>query len=73
MAIDVIGVMLDKSAESPTEIEGYHVNSTSDIAEWLEFKVYPETPARLWLGSDVVHCYKFESKAQYESLKLEDE
>ena len=73
MAIDVIGTIYDKDFDAPNALPGYHVNSTHDIPEWSDFKVDPETPIRVWLGTDAVHCYKFDSKEHYESQKLEVE
>ena len=73
MAIDVIGTMYDKDFDAPNALPGYHVNSTEDVPEWSAFKITPNTPTRMWLGSDVVYCYKFDSKEQYETFSEGDE
>ena len=70
MAIDFIGTMYDMSDfDAPAALPGYHVNASDDIPEWSAFKVAPVTPARIFMGVDVVHCYKFDSKAQFEELR----
>ena len=69
MAIDVIGTMYDLSDfDAPNALAGYHVNSSEDVPEWIDYKVEPVTPVRVFMGVDVVHCYKFDSKAQFKSL-----
>lgn len=74
MAIDVIGILYDNADPlNPVEKLGWHVNATEPISAWVEFKINPLTPSRNFFGVDVVHCYKFDSKAQYESMKLEDD
>lgn len=69
MVIDVIGLMYDLTdTENPVELGGYHVNSTEDVPEWAGYKVSPVTPACVFMGIDVVHCYKFANKQHFESL-----
>lgn len=69
MVIDIIGTMYNLSDfDAPNALVGYHVNSSEDIPEWLDYKVAPVTPARVFMGVDVVHCYKFDSKQHFESL-----
>jgi hypothetical protein len=73
MDIDVIGTMYDMSDfDAPAALQGYHVNTSEDVPQWSEFKVSPVTPARLFMGVDAVHCYKFESKSQFEALRGEE-
>ena len=69
MVIDIIGVMYDLSnPDAPEALTGYHVNSLEDVPEWIAFKVTPVTPARVFMGVGIAHCYKFHNKDHFESL-----
>jgi len=74
MAYDEIGLMYDLTApENPVAREGWHVNVIGAIEGADEFIVTPATPSRVFAGNPPMTCYKFNSKAHFESFLEGDE
>ena len=68
--IDVIGKIVDTQGTyddegneltAPTYISGWHVNTTSEVADWSDYLCDPQptTPVRVYAGGVVPVCYSF--------------
>ncbi|MGY5383289.1 hypothetical protein [Vibrio metschnikovii] len=67
--IDIIGTLYDVGSEDQdnvivTELDGYHVNSTSLVDEWQQFKVEPSTPRHTFFGVPT-HFYRFADESEF--------
>jgi hypothetical protein len=76
--IDVIGKIVDTSGTydeegnqltAPTYIAGWHVNTTSEVADWSDYLCDPQptTPVRIYAGGVVPVCYAFPSQEAFEA------
>jgi hypothetical protein len=69
MNVDIIGNLYDLSnPDSPVLIPGYHVNTDTPIEGVQALDV--KTPIRKFAGNNVVYCYKFNSKEEFEGINL---
>jgi hypothetical protein len=66
----VIGKIVDTSGTydeegnqltAPTYITGFHVNTTSEVADWADYLCDPQpsTPMRVYAGGVTPVCYRF--------------
>ena len=78
--IDVIGKIVDKQGTydeesneltAPTYIAGWHVNTTSEVAEWSAYLCDPQpvTPMRVYAGGVVPVCYRFPDEDTFNDLQ----
>jgi hypothetical protein len=56
----------DSDNYSSVKLEGYHVNTTEAVPEWVDYLVKPSQPRRMFLNL-TTFCYKFNSKSHYEA------
>lgn len=71
--LDIIGKIYNIDAtdqDNPvaTELDGWHVNSSEPLPDLDQYRVYPVTPRRVFMGTDTVYCYQFESESQANEL-----
>ena len=71
--IDTPGTYDDKGNQltAPTYITGWHVNTTSEVADWSEYLCDPQptTPVRVYAGGVVPVCYKFPDEATFDETQ----
>ena len=78
--IDVIGKIVDtpgtyddegNQLTAPTYITGFHVNTTSEVAEWADYLCDPQpsTPMRVYAGGVVPVCYSFPDEDTFNDLQ----
>ena len=78
--IDVIGKIVDTSGTydeegnqltAPTYIAGWHVNTTSEVAEWADYLCDPQptTPVRIYAGGVTPVCYSFPDGDTFNELQ----
>ena len=74
--IDVIGKIVDTQGTyddegneltAPTYIAGWHVNTTSEVAEWADHLCDPQptTPVRIYAGIVTPVCYVFPNEGAF--------
>jgi hypothetical protein len=51
----------DNQLTAPTYIAGFHVNTTSEVADWSDYLCDPQpvTPTRIYAGGVTPVCYSF--------------
>ena len=78
--IDVIGKIVDTQGTyddegneltAPTYISGFHVNTTSDVADWADYLCDPQpsTPMRVYAGDVTTVCYSFPDEDTFNELQ----
>lgn len=72
MDLSIIGKIIElqnPNSDNPltTEIPGWHVNSTQEIAGLEQFQVYPEKPYRLFSGVDTFF-YVFPNESDWQVI-----
>jgi hypothetical protein len=78
--IDVIGKIVDTQGTyddegneltAPTYVEGWHVNTTSEVAEWSAYLCDPQptTPVRIYAGGVTPVCYSFLDEDTFNDLQ----
>jgi len=78
--IDVIGKIVDTQGmyddegnqlTAPTYIAGFHVNTTSEVADWSAYLCDPQptTPMRVYAGGVVPVCYRFPDEDTFNDLQ----
>jgi len=78
--IDVIGKIVDTQGTydeesnelTPTTyVEGWHVNTTSKVAEWSDYLCDPQptTPVRVYAGGVAPVCYSFPDEDTFNELQ----
>ena len=78
--IDVIGKIVDTQGTydeegneltAPTYIAGFHVNTTSEVAEWSDYLCDPQpsTPMRVYAGGVTPVCYRFPDEDTFNDLQ----
>jgi len=78
--IDVIGKIVDTQGTydeesnelTPTTyVEGWHVNTTSEVAEWADYLCDPQptTPVRIYAGGVTPVCYSFLDEDTFNDLQ----
>ena len=74
--LDVIGTLYsqeavfddDENLVSPAvPLSGFHVNSTHELRDMGEYRIYPESPERVFNGNSTYH-YRFASQQQARAL-----
>lgn len=76
--MDIIGTIytpavLDAEGNVITEsqaIPGWHVNTPTPVFGWYEYRVFPETPMRVYSGHDTVY-YSFADEAEFTAAAIE--
>jgi hypothetical protein len=53
--------------EETAPIQGWHVNTTQEVAEWSQYKVEPSTPMRVYAGV-TTYFYTFPDQETFESV-----
>jgi len=77
--IDVIGKIVDTQGTyddegneltAPKYLTGWHVNTTSKVAEWADYLCDPQptTPVRIYAGGVVPVCYSFPDEDTFEDM-----
>ena len=53
--------------------QGWHVNTTSEVAEWSDYLCDPQpvTPVRIYAGGVVPVCYSFPDEDTFNGLNYE--
>ena len=75
----VIGKIVDTSGTydeegnqltAPTYIIGWHVNTTSEVADWADYLCDPQpsTPIRIYAGGVAPVCYSFPDQVTFEDI-----
>ena len=56
---------------APTYIAGWHVNTTSEVAEWADYLCDPQptTPVRIYAGGVTPVCYSFPDEDTFNDLQ----
>ena len=56
---------------APTYITGWHVNTTSEVAQWADYLCDPQptTPVRVYAGGVVPVCYIFPDEDTFNELQ----
>ena len=71
--VDTQGTYDEESNElTPTTyVEGWHVNTTSEVADWSAYLCDPQpsTPMRVYAGGVVPVCYSFPDEATFEAIQ----
>ena len=78
--IDVIGKIVDTQGTyddegneltAATYIAGWHVNTTSEVADWSAYLCDPQptTPMRVYAGDVVPVCYSFPDEDTFNELQ----
>ena len=78
--IDVIGKIVDTQGtydEEGNELtaatykQGWHVNTTSEVADWSAYLCDPQpvTPMRVYAGGVVPVCYRFPDEDTFNNLQ----
>ena len=71
--VDTQGTYDDKGNEltAPTYIAGFHVNTTSEVADWSDYLCDPQpsTPMRVYAGGVVPVCYSFPNEDTFNELQ----
>ena len=78
--IDVIGKIVDTQGTydeegneltAPTYIAGFHVNTTSEVAEWSDYLCDPQpsTPMRVYAGDVTTVCYSFPDEDTFNEME----
>jgi hypothetical protein len=78
--IDVIGKIVDTQGtydEEGNELtaatykQGWHVNTTSEVAEWADYLCDPQptTPVRIYAGGVTPVCYSFLDEDTFNDLQ----
>jgi len=61
--VDTPGTYDDEGNQltAPTYITGFHVNTTSEVADWADYLCDPQpsTPIRIYAGGVTPVCYRF--------------
>jgi len=54
-----------------TYVEGWHVNTTSEVPEWADYLINPQpvTPMRVYAGGVNPVCYRFPDEATFNELQ----
>ena len=76
--MDIIGTIytpavLDAEGNVVTEpqaIPGWHINTPDVIEGWEAYRVFPETPMRVYAGHETV-CYSFTDEAAFTAAAIE--
>ena len=71
--VDTQGTYDDEGNEltAPTYLAGWHVNTTSEVAEWADYLCDPQpsTPMRVYAGGVVPVCYSFPDEDTFNELQ----
>ena len=71
--VDTPGTYDDEGNQltAPTYIAGWHVNSTSEVADWADYLCDPQptTPVRVYAGGVVPVCYSFPDEDTFNELQ----
>ena len=71
--VDTQGTYDEESNElTPTTyVEGWHVNTTSEVADWSDYLCDPQpsTPMRVYAGGVVPVCYSFPDEDTFNDLQ----
>jgi hypothetical protein len=76
----IIGKIVDTSGTydeegnqltAPTYISGFHVNTTSEVADWADYLCDPQpiTPVRIYAGGVTPVCYSFPDEDTFNDLQ----
>lgn len=76
--MDIIGIIytsavLDAGGNVTTEpqaIPGWHINVPEAIEGWEQYRVFPETPMRVYAGHETV-CYAFPDEVAFTAAAIE--
>ena len=76
--MDIIGIIytpavLDAECNvttDPQAIPGWHINVPQAIEGWERYRVFPETPMRVYAGHETV-CYAFPDEAAFTAAAIE--
>jgi len=60
----------DNQLTGATYKQGWHVNTTSEVAEWAGYLCDPQplAPVRVYAGGVVPVCYRFPDQATFETM-----
>jgi hypothetical protein len=71
--VDTSGTYDDEGNEltAPTYISGFHVNTTSEVADWSDYLCDPQpsTPMRVYAGGVVPVCYSLPDEDTFNELQ----
>ena len=71
--VDTPGAYDDEGNQltAPTYIAGWHVNTTSEVADWSAYLCDPQptTPMRVYAGGVVPVCYRFPDEDTFNELQ----
>jgi hypothetical protein len=72
--ISVIGTIYNVDTTDPenpvsTPMDGWHVNTTEPVPEWVDYLVEPSHPREMFLNLPTV-CYKFDSQEAYQAAHV---
>lgn len=56
----------------PSALPGWHINTPTEIAGWEPYRVFPETPMRVYAGHETV-CYAFQDEASFKTAAIKAE
>ena len=70
--VDTPGTYDDEGNQltAPTYITGFHVNTTSEVADWADYLCDPQpsTPIRIYAGGVAPVCYRFPDEDTFEDI-----
>jgi len=71
--VDTSGTYDDEGNQltAPTYIAGWHVNTTSEVADWSAYLCDPQpvTPMRVYAGDVTTVCYSFPDEDTFNDLQ----
>ena len=76
--MDIIGTIytpavLDAEGNVNTEpqaLPGWHINTPEAVPGWDQYRVFPDTPMRVYSGHETI-CYSFPDEAAFTAAAIE--